>query len=218
MAFLITKDNSILFPFKTESYPIYKTEKGQNNKALIRGITLMEKYISHYSKGAFYRIDVRPLFFTQDNKIISSFLSKQIKIFEKQYCCIVSYFFAREQNSSSKQHYHVALFFSGHKVNHPERISHEIKNNWKIHCSGSVHFVDHPMHIIERGNKRSIEPAIYRLSYLTKNHTKERNGKGASYGCSRLKYKNDIPDDNFLFVNPEITYRNFQKYKINCQS
>ncbi|WP_448247581.1 YagK/YfjJ domain-containing protein [Thalassotalea agariperforans] len=218
MTFLITKENSILFPFKDHSYPVYKTDKGLNKKALIRLFTLIEKYKSHYSKSAIFRIDLHPDSYTSDNKIISSFLAKQIKLLEKKYSCIVSYFFAREQNSSDKQHYHLALFFSGHKVNHPSVISNEIKNNWKSHCAGSIHFVENPMYTIKRGDKRSIDQAIYRLSYLIKNYTKEKNGKGQSYGLSRLKYKGEMHESDFLFVIPEVTYRNFKKYKMGSKS
>jgi len=213
MSFLITQNNSEFYPFKDHSYPCYKSAKGFNEKALNQLFTLTEKTLSHYSKAAIIRIDLHPSCFTENNKIISEFLTKQVNKFKKSYGCIVSYFYAREQSSSDKQHYHLALFFSGHKVNNAYKIEQQIKSSWEAHCSGTVHFVKKPIYLIERGNKQSIDPAIYRLSYLTKTHTKQNNGLAKSYGSSRLKYKNGVPESDILFVNPKITYENNYKSK-----
>lgn len=210
MSFLITPNNSELIPFKDHSYFVYKTDKGLNKKAFDRLMVLTEIKLSYYSRVAVLRIDLHPPSFTADNKVITSFLTKQVKAFEKKYSCLVSYYFAREQNTADKQHYHLALFFSGHQVNTPHNISQEIKKNWIAHSQGSIHFVEKPFYMIERGNKRSLKQAIYRLSYLVKNKTKENNGQIKSYGSSRLKYKNGVPDNDILLVDPEITYRNRQ--------
>lgn len=210
MSFLITPSNSELIPFKDHSYLVYKTDKGLNKKAFDRLMTLIEIKLSYYSRAAVFRIDLSPPSFTPDNKIITSFLAKQVKTFEKKYNCLVSYYFTREQNTSDKQHYHLALFFSGHQVNSPHNISQEIQKNWIAHSQGSIHFVEKSFYMVERGNKLSLEQAIYRLSYLVKNRTKENNVQIKSYGSSRLKYKNGVPDNDILLVDPEITYRNRQ--------
>ena len=173
MSFLITPNNSELLPFKDHSYLVYKTDQGLNKKAFNRLMTLTEIKLSYYARVAIIRIDLHPPSFTPDNKIITSFLTKQIKKFEKEYCCLVSYYYTREKNKSDKQHYHLALFFSGHQVNSPHNISQEIKKNWIAHSQGSIHFVEKPFYMIERGNKLSLKQAIYRLSYLVKNKTKE---------------------------------------------
>jgi cellobiose-specific phosphotransferase system component IIB len=210
MSFLITPNNSELIPFKDHSYLVYKTDKGLNKKAFDRLMVLTEIKLSYYARVAILRIDLHPHSFTPDNKVITSFLTKQIKAFEKKYGCLVSYYFAREQNTSNKQHYHLALFFSGHQVNSPHNISQEIQKNWIAHSQGSIHFVEKPFYMVERGNKLSLKQAIYRLSYLVKNRTKENNAQIKSYGSSRLKYKNGVPDNDILLVDPEITYRNRQ--------
>ncbi len=211
MTFLITENNSELFLFKDHSYPCYKTDKGLNQKVLNQLTSLIEKSLSHYSKVSILRIDLHPNNFTQDNKVISTFITKQVKRLEQEYYCKVSYFFAREQNTSDKQHYHLAFFFSGHKVNNAYKIEQTIKNEWLVHCEGTVHFVNNPLLSIERGDKKSIDPAIYRLSYLTKHHSKENNGKAQSYSFNRIKYKGKPPINDLLFVNPNKTYRNRNK-------
>jgi hypothetical protein len=214
MTFLITENNSELFLFKDHSYPCYKTDKGLNQRVLNQLTSLIEKSLSHYSKVSILRIDLHPNNFTQDNKVISTFITKQVKRLEQEYYCKVSYFFAREQNTSDKQHYHLALFFSGHKVNNAYKIEQTIKDEWLVHCGGTVHFVKKPLLTIERGNKKSIDPAIYRLSYLTKHYSKENNGTAQSYSYSRLKYKGAPPLSDALFVNPNITYRNRNKVEL----
>lgn len=208
MSFLKTKNNTELFPFKDHSYPRYKSNSGHDEKAINQLCTLIEKTLSYYSVQSIIRIDLHPDKYSDNNKVISTFLVKEIKKFKKMYDCRVCYFFAREQSTSDKQHYHLALFFSGHKVKSAYAIEQRIKGEWKAHCNGSTHFVEKPLYLVKRGDKDSLNPAIYRLSYLTKKHTKENNDKAKSYGSSRIRYKGTIPENDILFVNPEITYLN----------
>jgi hypothetical protein len=59
---------------------------------------------------------------------------------------------------------------------------------------------------------------IYRLSYLTKKYTKERNKSAHDYLCNNIKlnenYK-DEPNNDALLVDPLITHRNHQKPQQN---
>jgi len=209
--FKITERNSSIFAYLNHFYNVYKPKKGDLNKtALNKVFRLCEIMLSYYSRVFIVRIDLHPIGFSADNKVMSIFLNKFISKLEKQYQCKVGYFCAREQNKSDKQHYHLALLLSGHKAMLPHKILTQLKNDWIQHCQGSVYFVDKPYYVIYRGDKASIDPAIYRLSYLTKNHTKEHNKPANSYLCNEIKLRKKQKDEECnerLLVDPMITHR-----------
>lgn len=209
--FKITDNNSFLFAYRNHFYSVYKPKKGtQNTVALKRVFRLFEIMLSYYSRVLIVRIDLHPQAFSVDNKVMSLFLKMFIAKLEKKYQCKVGYFCAREQNKSDKQHYHLALLLSGHKAMLPHNILTQLQTDWIQHCQGSVYFVDKPYYMIHRGDKASINPAAYRISYLTKNHTKEHNKPANSYLCNevkfRAKYKGDLNNEHLL-VDPVITHR-----------
>jgi hypothetical protein len=224
MIFKITKQNSFLFAYLNHSYNVYKPKKGDLNKvALDRLFRLCQTMLYYYSRVFIVRIDLHPVDFSADNKVMSIFLNKFISKLEKQYQCKVGYFCAREQNKSDKQHYHLALLLSGHKAMLPHNILTQLKTDWIQHCQGSVYFVDKPYYVIYRGDKASINPAIYRLSYLIKNHTKEHNKPANSYLCNEVKLRKSQKGDEcneLLLVDPMITHRAKQQdlqYEMNKQ-
>jgi hypothetical protein len=163
------------------------------------------------------RIDLHPRSYSPNNTSISSFLKQQINILEKQYASKVSYFCARERNTSDKEHYHLALFFSGHKIRHTNKVLPQIKQAWEKHSSGTANLIKSPYYMMYRGDKSSIDPVIYRLSYLTKNHTKELNKTARSYLNTRVQQhaKQNHQHDNLL-VDHKITYE--KKCKVLTQS
>ncbi|WP_019029661.1 YagK/YfjJ domain-containing protein [Colwellia piezophila] len=213
--FKITDNNSSLFTYRNHLYSVYKPKKGtQNAVALKRVFRLFEIMLSYYSRVFLVRVDLHPHTFSVDNKVMSLFLKMFIAKLEVQYQCKVGYFCAREQNKSEKQHYHLVLLLSGHKAMLPHNILIQLQADWAQHCQGSVYFVDKPYYMIHRGDKASIDPAAYRISYLTKNHTKEHNKPANSYLCNegklRAKYKGDSNNEHLL-VDPMITHRAKQK-------
>lgn len=188
--FKITDNNSFLFAYRNHFYSVYQPKNGtQNTVALKRVFRLFEIMLSYYSRVFIVRIDLHPQAFSVDNKVMSLFLKMFIAKLEKQYQCKVGYFCAREQNKSDKQHYHLALLLSGHKAMLPHNILIQLQAEWAQHCQGSAYFVDKPYYMIHRGDKASINPAAYRVSYLTKNHTKEHNKPANSYLCNEIKLK-----------------------------
>jgi len=145
---------------------------------------------------------------------MSSFLRKLITKLEKQYKCKVGYLCAREQHKSDKQHYHLALLLSGHKIQYSDKLLKQIKTEWELHSQGTAYLVDSPYYMMHRGDKASIDPVVYRLSYLTKNVTKERNKPAHSYLCNEIKLRASYqaePTNDRLLVDPYITHQQFQK-------
>ncbi|WP_368485112.1 inovirus-type Gp2 protein [Pseudoalteromonas sp. SD03] len=211
MTFKITATNSLEFIYKNHSYRVFKPKtKGQNLKALTKVFQHCECMLSHYSKVLVARIDLSTQSYSINNQMFLKFIKKQLSVLTKQYNCKVSYICTRERNTSSNHHYHLAVLLSGHKIKHSSKLTYQLKHAWESEGLGSASFVKHPYYLMHRGNKFSIEPALYRLSYFTKRATKEANIKGHSYLFSKLEYSTEHVDRRFndmLLVNPAITYQ-----------
>jgi hypothetical protein len=215
MVFTITNHNSLPFSYKNHCYQIYKPKQGGHNiRGLKRMFNLIEVILSYYSRALVARIDLHPTYFSSDNKIMSKFLKSYIPKLEKQYKCKVIYFCAREQNTSHKQHYHLALMLSGHMIQHSEKLLTQLKSAWEECNAGTATFVERPFYIMYRGDKPSIVPVIYRLSYLTKEYTKELNRPAHDYLCNKIKLsvtRQDELSNDVLLVDPLITHRHYQQ-------
>ena len=215
MSFKITKYNSLIFNYKNHSYEVYKPKsKGQNLKALNKLFHLVESMLSLYSKVCVIRIDLHPNEFSTNNQTFCQFIKQQQKKLSKQYGCTVGYTVTREQLTSSKHHYHLALMLSGHKISHSQKLLNELKQAWEQQQLGTAQLVKHPFYTMKRGDKNTIDPVIYRLSYLTKEHSKELNGKARSFIFSKMN-TNSLPEiDDTLLVDSDITAKNNQLRQI----
>ncbi|MDC9531836.1 inovirus-type Gp2 protein [Pseudoalteromonas sp. Angola-7] len=211
MTFKISTTNSVNFIYKDHSYRVFKPKtKGQDLKALTKVFRHCECMLSHYSKVLVARIDLSTKSYSINNQAFLKFIKKQLSILTKQYNCKVSYICARERNTSSNHHYHLAVLLSGHKINHSSKLTYQLKHAWESEGLGSASLVKHPYYLMHRGNKFSIEPALYRLSYFTKRATKEASIKAHSYLFSKLEYSTEHVDKRFndmLLVNSAITYQ-----------
>lgn len=206
MAFCITKHNSLLMPYKNHAFHCYKPkQKGLISRLVKQVISSCEVMLSHYSKVFLVRIDLHPNKYSIDDKEITQFFNLHVKKLSKQYNCKVKFLCAREQYLSEVQHYHIALLLSGHKVCHSYKLLSQIKFQWE-QLGGTASLVDNPFNMLKRGNMASLKHGIYRLSYLAKAFTKERNPKTGLLLSNKVN-----PSPNFdeavdvLLVDPLIT-------------
>ena len=106
----------------------------------------------------------------------------------------IGHVWVREQEEAKQQHYHVALFLDGNKIQHPSKLLQLIKAKWYKHGrvwipkkeraddDGCFYYIEKKNFVEERGK------AIYRLSYLAKTRGKGYKDKQAkNYSVSRLK-------------------------------
>lgn len=200
----LKSNHSYFFNYKRHAYPVMNLRGGYNNNALVNIFKLTELMLIMYSRVLVFRIDFHLKNFTDDNKLISDFLSKYIVNLVQIYKCKVTYICAREQSKSKVQHYHLAFFLSGHKVRYPNKIINECKSTWELHSNGTAYFPKNCYYMLIRGDKKTIDPCMYRLSYLVKNYTKDKNGRARSYLMSRIRKDTDTKND-YAFVSPNIT-------------
>ncbi|MDD2342337.1 MAG: inovirus-type Gp2 protein [Tolumonas sp.] len=207
-SFLITEHNSTLFAYKSHAYDVYKPEvKGLNFNMVNKIISDYETMLSHYSKVLVCRIDLHPRKYSVDNQCIEGFLSDLVGNLKLRYKCKVLYHCAREQNSSEKEHYHIEVMLSGHKINFSGKLLSIVKVMWGKSTGGTVSFVDNPFCLVLRGDKSSLKQAIYRSSYLAKEHTKELNGKIKGFLSNHVKPNKDLDQKlDLMLVNPNVTF------------
>jgi hypothetical protein len=101
----------------------------------------------------------------------------------------IGFIWCRELETARQQHYHYAVMIDGHKANYPCVINDKIKDIWQ-QLDGSAYFPAHCYYNMERNDFRSIQAAIWRISYLAKNRGKGyKPAQTKNYGASRIRLK-----------------------------
>ena len=102
----------------------------------------------------------------------------------------LGYMWVREQEKAKSQHYHLALFLDGNKVQHPSKLLRWIKGRWTWYEQPKPPTIKRPFLMTKRQCKSSIDDAVYRISYLAKPRGKGyRNRYTKDYSTSRIKAK-----------------------------
>ncbi|MBO1271961.1 inovirus-type Gp2 protein [Shewanella sp. 4t3-1-2LB] len=215
--FCIGRNNIELFAYKNHAYEVYKSlPMGLSLKALKTIFSDFEIMLSHYSRVLAFRIDLHPKTGSETNQTITSFLKNLLKTLNTKYQCKVIYHCAREQDTADKEHYHLEILLSGHKVKHSAALQILVKTLWENQTLGTVEFIKKPFCIMRRGNKASIKAAIYRSSYLTKERTKDLNGKAKGFISNRLKPAAGFdPSTELMLVDPNITFERNRRKQAN---
>lgn len=111
--------------------------------------------------------------YSKNNTVISKFMRSYINRLERKYKTHIGYIWVREQASSDKQHYHIALFISSkvcldswYAINLAKNLC---KNTQK---TGTIHYVKNGLYSMFRNDPVSIQTVILRLSYYAKHYSK----------------------------------------------
>lgn len=208
-AFCINKHNSSLYAYKDHAYYVFKPKQKGLTKNIVNTIIAdYEVMLSHYARVFVIRIDLHPNKYSANNREIRVFLKQLSTFLSSEYQSKVIYHCAREQETSELEHYHLEIMLSAHEINHSDRILSLIRAMWEMHSNGTVAYVDNPFCIVYRGNKASLKYAIYRSSYLAKEHTKELNGKVRGFISNKLEpVKNFDLTTDLMLVDPELTFK-----------
>jgi hypothetical protein len=127
--------------------------------------------------------------YSGDNHTISTFINRQKQRMFKTYRVKnIGHAWKREQETSKAQHYHVALFIDGNKIQHPSKLLRQIKAKWFKH--GRCWIPDDCFYYLDESKtnfKQTRGEAIYRLSYLGKTRgTGYKDVQAKNYSVSRL--------------------------------
>ena len=125
--------------------------------------------------------------YSGDNHIISTFINRQKQRIQRTYKTKdIGHAWAREQETSKAQHYHVALFIDGDVIQSPTKLLRQIKAKWFKH--GRCWIPDDCYYYIDQNNlEEERAKAIERLSYLAKTRGKGyKDIQAKNYSVSRL--------------------------------
>ena len=134
-----------------------------------------------------HRFDLHPAKYTSNNEPISKFI-KRIKqwIYRNYKITDIGYIWVRELEKSKQQHWHVAIFLDGNKIQHPKKLNAKIKEMYTPY--GHMPVIEKPFYFIDKNDNGTRLEAIYRLSYLAKVRGKGyRDIQAKDYGTSRLQ-------------------------------
>lgn len=182
----ITRDKAITLNGKT--WHVNSKKSGLIVHQIKAIINQLEAMLSYHSKVHVIRFDIRLYEYTDDNKLITNFNRRLFKWLKRRYGFKrIGFAWVREHESAKQQHYHYALMIDGHRVNYPKDINHkicEISNQMDL----SPYFPKNCFYNTLRDDYKSIQDAIWRLSYLAK-----ARGKGCkptqtkNYATSRIR-------------------------------
>ena len=171
-------------------WQVMKFRDGLNKHIMDKIFEQVYTMLSHYSSVLMIRSEVYVAHYSLDNKLISRWMSKLKKSLSKKYRCNIGFVWVREQHNAIKQHYHLILLLNGHKVNYPESTIKLSTALCKAMGGLTYSFTKRGYYMLERNCSQSIQAAIYRASYLAKNHSKDkRPSQTKRYQASRLKPK-----------------------------
>lgn len=168
--------------------PAYLTDKHIMDKILFQ----LGAMLSHHSRVIVIRIDLHPAFLTENNKTFSDCLNRINQWIRREYRLTrIGYAWVREQETSDKQHYHLAWMLDHHKVKHSHHIMTKAGELWDYVTDGTHHKPPHCYHIVKRNTyDEEMANAIARLSYLAKDKGKGKIIQGVkNYSTSRIKQK-----------------------------
>ena len=170
-------------------------------KILYQSIQQIESMLSHHQRVFLYRFDLHCKSYSHCNTALSKFISKLKYWVMSNYDTLrLAYIWVREHKPPTPtQHYHVVIMVDGSKVDTPYPIVKKIRELW----AGEPYFPKSPYYRMKRHHYRSIQDAIYRISYLAKVATKSAKKKATNaYSCSRIKPHPTKTAFDFDNINP----------------
>lgn len=150
--------------------------------------------LSHHSKILAVRLDLHLFEASNTNTAISSLIRWLRKRLSQSYHLNrLGYVWCREQNKSTKQHYHLVLIVDANKHRHPALFLDLTCRYWEQERDiGTVFIPKHCYYLVKRNDHGAFQKMFDRLSYLAKVSTKSpslRSQFANDYEGSRIKHK-----------------------------
>ncbi|MDO7084017.1 inovirus-type Gp2 protein [Pseudocolwellia sp. AS88] len=187
MAYII-KDKAITVNDKT--WWVNSSGSGLISHGIKAMINQVDAILSHHSKIHIIRFDLRVYEYTENNGIMTVLNRRLHKWLKSKYDLKrIGFVWCRELETSKQQHYHYALMIDGHKVKYPITINEKVKEIWR-QLDGSEFFPKNCYYNIKRGDFKTIQAAIWRISYLAKARGKGyKPAQTKNYRTSLIKHR-----------------------------
>ena len=182
---------SCFYNFKEEELYINSSKtRGVYPNIIEQMVEQLDICIAKFGRVLVVRFDLSCDEYSGDNHTISTFINRQKQRMFKTYGIKnIGHAWKRERETSKAQHYHVALFIDGNKIQYPSKLLRQIKAKWFKH--GRCWIPDDCFYYLDKSKtnfKQKRGDAIYRLSYLGKTRgTGYKDIQAKNYSVSRLK-------------------------------
>ena len=182
--------NYCFYNFKEEELFINSSKtKGVYPNIIEKIVEQLDTCLAIHKRVLVVRFDLSLDEYSGDNHTISTFINRQKQRMLKTYGIKnIGHAWKRERETSKAQHYHVALFIDGNKIQHPSKLLRQIKAKWFKH--GRCWIPDDCFYYLDKSKanfKQTRGEAIYRLSYLGKTRgTGYKDIQAKNYSVSRL--------------------------------
>ena len=181
--------NYCFYNYKEEELFINSSEtKGVYPNIIEKIVEQLDTCLAIHKRVLVVRVDLSLDEYSGDNHTISTFINRQKQRMFKTYGIKnIGHAWKRERETSKAQHYHVALFIDGNKIQYPSKLLRQIKAKWFKH--GRCWIPDDCYYYIDQNNlEEERAKAIERLSYLAKTRGKGyKDIQAKNYSASRLK-------------------------------
>ena len=130
--------------------------------------------------------------YSPHNQLFSRLMRKLVKRLKAKYNFKrVGYLWVREHGKRAAQHYHLALFLDGSKVQYPQGVFGLCVGIWEGWNQPRPAFTQgRCYYMLKRGDAATYQSAFYHLSYYAKTNTKgNRPSHTNDYSTSRIKPK-----------------------------
>ena len=147
---------------------------GINRKILNLIYQFLSAYLSRHSKIFIVRFDISLYDSPSHNKTIGKIMRSVATNLSNNYKSKAAYCWVREQNNiEDKCHYHCFVLLNGHKVNKSKTTFDYARHAIEIYVDANPYFPAHCYYMVKRNDLASFQAALYRLSYLAKNESKQ---------------------------------------------
>ncbi|MCL2918609.1 YagK/YfjJ domain-containing protein [Shewanella litorisediminis] len=176
---------------KGRVWKIMSFPEGINRPLLNRLYDQLDAFLSRHSKVYMIRFDISLYDSSPHNHEISKLRSFVVKSLKSHYKSSVDFGWVREQNTTDdKCHYHCFVLLNGHNADSTNTTFDIVRHAVELVVDINAHFPENCGYMIERHSPESFQAALFRLSYLAKNATKEgKPGAAKGYYFSRIKRK-----------------------------
>ncbi len=172
--------------------------EGIDSRLLTKIYNSFTRYLSIHSKVFMIRFDISLYDSPSTNKTVSKIIQRITFNLDKRYQSKASYGWVREQNTIGRKcHYHCFILLDGHKVNRSKTTFDFASQAITLVIDATVYFPKSPCYMTYRSKLRSQQAAIYRLSYLAKNASKDTipsNTKGSQFSRINMNELNILSD------------------------
>lgn len=176
-------------------FKIYNSPLGMNYDHVDKACSLIDFALSVSKRVLCIRFDLRMTSCPNDNRLMSMFQKLLRRNIERLphygHKHIFEFMWAREQVSSPNPHYHCCLLLNGNVFRSDYKLMNTVSGLWKSVSGGSVPFISNSSYMLTLRSPRTIQRAIYRISYMAKWDGKRKGAPYRHFGSTNSK-----PDSN----------------------